>query len=104
MSYPTSKSANENTTEGMAKGGHFLLTSGGTATKAFTRSVSSIDVKSGVVVVATATQTQKLNDPENNEDYPDWAAVTLEKGIHILDFARCSLTGATGVTQVNYGV
>jgi len=104
MTYPKSKGVNENTTEGMAKGGHFLLTSGGTSAKAFTRSVSSIDVKSGVVVVTTATQTQKLNNPTNAADYPDWAAVTLEKGIHILDFAKCSLTGATGVTQVNYGI
>lgn len=104
MSYPRSKSVNENTTEGMAKGGHFLLTSGGTAGKSFTRSVSSIDVKSGVVIVDSAVQTQNLDDVENAADYPDWATVTLEKGIHIVDFAKCTLSGATGTTQVNYGI
>jgi len=104
MGYPAKKNTDENTTEGMAKAGHFLLTSGGTTGKSFTRSVSSIDVKSGAVTVDSAIQTQSINDPENAEDYPDWSSVTLEKGIHVVDFARCTLSGATGIVQVNYGI
>ena len=104
MSYPKPKSTEENTSDGMAKGGHFLLTSGGVTGKAFTRAISVIDVKSGVVVVDVAVQMAKTKDPENAADYPDWAAVTLEKGVHLVDFSNCTLSGATGLTQVNYGI
>ena len=101
---PRAKGTEENTSDGMAKGGHFLLTSGGTAAKVFDRSVSSIDVKSGQVTVVSAVQKQSIQDIENKDDYPDWASVVLDKGIHIVDFARCELSTTTGITQVNYGV
>ncbi len=101
---PINKSTAENTTEGMAKAGHFLLTSTGTAAKVFKRSISSIDVKSGTVTVVSSLQTMKMQDPKNADDYPDWSNVTLDKGVHIVDFKNCELSGATGVTQVNYGV
>ena len=101
---PRAKGTEENTSDGMAKGGHFLLTSGGTTAKVFNRSVSCIDVKSGAVTVVSAEQKQKIIDIENATEYPDWAAVSLGVGIHIVDFRKCELSGATGVTQVNYGV
>jgi hypothetical protein len=104
MSYPVSKSTEENTSDGMGKGGHLLLSSGGTTGATFTRAVSVIDVKSGVVVVDSAVQIAKRKDPENASDYPDWASVTLEKGVHLVDFSNCVLSGATGLTQVNYGI
>ena len=104
MSYQTPKSTAENTSDGMAKGGHLLLSSGGTTGATFNRAVSVIDVKSGVVLVVSAVQIAKRKDPENASEYPDWANVTLEKGVHLVDFSNCVLSGATGLTQVNYGM
>lgn len=101
---PINKSTAENTSEGMAKAGHFLLTSSGTTGKVFNRSVSCIDVKSGAVTVVSAVQTMKIQDPQNASDYPDWSGVTLQQGVHVVDFKNCELSGANGVTQVNYGI
>lgn len=101
---PRAKGTEENTSDGMAKGGHFILKSGGTTGKVFDRSVSSIDVKSGEVTVVSAVQKQSIQDIEHKEEYPGWSNDVLPQGIHVVDFARCELSGATGFVQVNYGV
>jgi hypothetical protein len=98
------KGTNENTSEGMGQGGHFLLTSGGTTAKSFTREIAVIEVLSGVIIVDSAEQVSKLNDIERKDDYSDYTSVTLEAGVHIVHFRKCSLSGATGVTRAYYGV
>jgi len=98
-----SKGASENTSEGMAKGGSFYLSTGGTTGKVFNRSISSIDVKSGAVDVVLGVQTAK-GDVKRLSDYPDMVNVTLSEGIHVVDFSKAELANATGFTQVNYGV
>ena len=98
--YTQSKSAGVNTTNGMGANGHFLLNAG-TPAKVFTRLVSTIEVKSGTVLVVSAKQ--NVNDPEHKADYPDWANETLGIGIHNVNFKTCSLSGATFVLA-HYGV
>ena len=101
----TAQGVNENTTESMAKGGHFILKTGGTTAKVFNRAVSSIEVfTGGSVTVVSGEQMQKLTDIENADDYPDWANETLTEGVYLVDFRKCELSGASGFVKVNYGV
>jgi len=104
MGFPKAKDVNESTSEGMGQAGHFLLSVGGTASKSFTREVAVIEVLSGVCIVDSAEQTVKRNDIENKDDYSDYTSITLEVGVHIVHFGKCSISGVTGLTRAYYGV